>query len=52
MITNDNHDLKKNKKKTGNSQTGRGKKRKKKEEELVLPVAFDCSVGWRTLKRN
>lgn len=29
-----------------------GKKERKRNEELVLPVAFDCSVGWRTLKRN
>lgn len=46
IITNDNHDLKKKK-----VIQEEGEKKRKKEE-LVLPVAFDCSVGWRTLKRN
>ncbi len=31
------------------SQTGRKTNR---NEELMLPVAFDFSVGWRMLKRN
>lgn len=28
------------------------RKEKKRNDELMLPVAFDCSVGWRMLKIN